>query len=127
MNKDPIVGVIYPPNSRLKVECRIYPSQREMLRASRRHPSRSFSIGNNTMAFCQTDSNPPEYLAIVVFSRTHLSPGTIAHEFVHAALALMARRKISSIPCTTKEAVPVEEDLCHIVDTLVDRFHKKFL
>lgn len=118
-------GVIYPKGSRLKVECRIYESQREMLRDARKRPH-SFSIANDTQALCDTDFIPKGHLARVFFCRTHISRGVIAHEMLHAAFGLLARRRVKSIDCTTKAASKDEEDLCYVMDSLVDRFYKKF-
>lgn len=114
---------IYPPKSRLKVECRIYPTQRAMHKAARH----AGGISNDTLAYCECGIGeiPKKHLAIVYFSETHLDPDTVAHEFTHASLSYFARKKCKAIPCTTDRAEKLEEDFCYVLGALVGRFYKK--
>lgn len=123
---NPLVLQLRPGSSRLKVEARIYPTQREMLAAIRKdHIS---GIANNTMAFCATERKRMKkgFAAIVYFSKTHITHGTVSHEFDHAAFAVMARRRVGSIPCTTEDAPKHEEDHATLVEEMVEAFHKQY-
>ena len=117
---------LQPSGSRLKVQCRLYESQREMLRAIRQDSIGG--IANNTLAFCATyrAKLPSWYAAIIYFSKTHITRGIVVHEFVHASLAILARRKVKNIPCTTEDAPTAEEALAGLVECLTDAFHKKY-
>ncbi len=110
--------------SKLKVQCRIYDSQREMLQGIRKA---KVTISNDTVAYCSSERRkmPKSHVAIVFFSRTHLTRGTVAHEFVHAGFSILARRKVKSIECTTENAPLDEERLAGITGDLVDAFYKK--
>jgi len=114
------------PGTKLKVECRIYPSQREMLRAIRK--DRIGGIANDTMAYCATQRArmPAGKAAIIYFSKTHLTRGIVAHEMIHATLAILARQKVRSVPCTTEDAPDVEERLAGLAGDLVDEFYKRY-
>ena len=85
-------------------------------------------IANDTLAFCATERKrmPEGRAAIVYFCRPYLDCDTIAHEFVHAGLSILARRKVRSVPCTTEDAPAVEEQLAGIVGAFVGAFYKKF-
>jgi hypothetical protein len=115
-----------PHGSALKVQCCVYPSQREMLRAIR--TDRRGGIQNDTAAFCATEraKMPRGFGAIVYLCKPYLTKGVVVHEFVHASLAILARRKIRNIPCTTEDAPVVEETLASLVEHLTDAFHKKY-
>ena len=111
--------------SKLKVQCLVSASQREMLQGIRRA---GVTISNDTTAYCHSERRkvPRGHVAIVFFSKTHLSHGTVAHEFVHAGLSILARRKVKNIECTTENAPHDEEELAGIVGDLADAFYKKY-
>lgn len=126
----PVIHVIYPPSSRMKIECRVYATQRDMLVAIRKDGAKGSMSGvaNNTMAYCCTykDLIPAGHAAIIYFSKPHLTRGNVAHEMTHAGFSVLARRKIKSVECTTESAGKNEEALCYLVGDLVDRFYKRF-
>lgn len=122
--KDHRLHVIYPPHSRLKVECRVYDTRRAMLAAIRKDdPS---GIANDTYAFCATDKIPTGHLAVIYFCKPHIGHDHIVHELVHAGLALLARRKVKEIPVILKSNAAAEEQLAQIVGGLVSAFHRGF-
>lgn len=116
--------VISPPNSRLRVQCRVYPSRRAMHRAIRVDTQ----VSSDCEAYCATfkDSMPRGTVAVVYFNKNDLTIGTVAHEFTHAGLAIMARRRIASIPCTTEFAPAAEEQLADIIGEMTDSFKSKY-
>lgn len=115
--------VIYPPESRLKVDCRVYDTQRSMLAAIRRDDATG--IANDTAAFCATDKIPAGHLAVIYFCKTYLTHENVAHEATHAGLALLARRKVKEVPCTITSNDDSEEMLAQIVGRLTGEFHRK--
>lgn len=126
MSMLPIKGTIRTPGSRLKVECRIYTTQREMLRAIRKDVVGG--IANSTMACTvhQTKStiNDDSIAAVLFFSRTHLDPGTVAHEMVHAACNIIERRHKGGRGLT--KAALLEEEQATLTGELVNAFRKRF-
>ena len=113
---------ISPPGSRLKVQCRIYPTQKEMLRGVRKDVVGG--IANSTMACCvhQTKSTVEHdnLAAVVFFSKTHLDADTIAHEMVHAAHNIVQRRRRN-----TENQDMHEEELATVTGELVGAFNRK--
>lgn len=125
--KAPVIDVIRTANSRLKVQCRIYPTKRAMLLAIRRDTVGG--IANSTLACCmhQTKSTiMDDAIAAVVFlSRTHLDADTIAHEMVHAARNVLERRRRTIEKA--RDVFEAEELLATTVGELVGAFKKKFI
>lgn len=117
--------------ARLKAEVRIYPTHRGMLSAIRKDYAKGkmSGVANDTVGYCSTyeDILPHTRFAIVYLCEKHLTPGIVAHELLHAALALMARRRRPAVACSAKDAAPGEEELCDIVEQLVDGLRKKRL
>lgn len=113
------------PNSRLKVQCRVYATQREMHQGIRKDVIGG--IANSTLACCvhQTKStiHDDRIAAVVFFSRTHLDPGTIAHEMLHAAWNVLERRRV--MIQKTKKVEHLEEMLATVTGDLVEAFHKR--
>lgn len=112
-----------PKGSRLKVVCHVYPNKRAMHSAIRR----SDGISNEVLAFTETRiAAVPEGTAAVIFlSKTHLTAGIVAHEFDHACFAILARRRVHSIPCDTEKSHTVEEDHAYLLQRLTNEFYKK--
>lgn len=122
----PLFGRIRSPGSRLTVECRIYATQKEMLRAIRKDVVGG--IANSTMACTvhQTRSTIDDkaIAAILFFSRTHLDPGTVAHEMVHAAWNIIERRHKGGKNLT--RTYDLEEEQATLTGELVNAFRKRF-
>lgn len=81
-------------------------------------------VSNDTAAFCSThkDAMPKGRFAIIYFCERHMTAGLVAHELLHASLALLSRRRIKSIKCVTNCAAKDEETLCYLVGSLTDAF-----
>lgn len=125
MKPAPQVILLGMRGTSLKVECRVYQSQREMLVAAR---SFGPGVGNDTAALCEGDPAlmPRGRVAIVFFCRTHLTKGVVAHEMTHASLCLMARRGKKRLDIHVSENSDAEEGHADTVGNLVDEFHKKY-
>ena len=80
----------------------------------------------DTVAFCETSGLKPGHLAIIFFNKKELTHGVVSHELLHASCAYMCRKKRKDLVFTTEEAPDEEEDLCGVLDGLVDAFYKKF-
>lgn len=121
-----IVGEI-SGGSRLKVQCRIYASQRDMLRAIRRDVIGG--IANSTLACCvhgtRSTIDRKDIAAVVFFSKTHLDAGTIAHEMVHAAWNVIERRCKGAKNLHKRK--DLEEEQATLTGDLVTDFKKRFL
>ena len=121
--------VITPRWSRLKVECRVYDTHRMMMAAIRKDHARGGQSGaaNDTYALTCTDPTliPKGHGAVVYFYTKGITPGRIAHEFDHAAFAILARRRIKHVECSTAGAADHEDDHAYVVQDLVDGFYKK--
>lgn len=126
MVKGPITHIIRPQGSKLKVECRLYQTHREMLRAIRKDDIGG--IANDTMAYCATERSRMQagFAAIVYFCKPYLDHDTIAHEMDHASFAIMARQRVKEIPCVTDAAPPVEESHAYLLGSLVGAFYRKY-
>lgn len=122
--------IIRPRTSKLSVECRVFERHADMLGAIRKDMARGGrkGVGSNTAAFCATykDSIPAGRFAVIYFCKKHLTIGTVAHEFIHATLALLARRRVKEIECTADWATEDEETLCQISGDLTDAFYKAY-
>lgn len=114
----PLTIEITASSSKLKVQCRIFSTKREMLRGIRKDVIGG--IENSTMACCvhatKSTIDRNDLAAIIFFSKTHLDRGTVSHEFVHAAHNIQERRK------GRKDR---EEDLATLTGELVNAFYKK--
>lgn len=118
-----------PPGTKLKVECRVYPTSQAMVAAARKFiGGRYMNVTRNTAAYCEgtVDLIPEGRLAVIFFCQKFLSYGTIAHEFYHAANCLMARRGHDSVPCSLDEATDLEESVAYIMGDMVDIFVKEY-
>lgn len=130
MPEKPIRHDLHIPGSKLKVSVRLFSSRQAMLGSIRRAYSRKKEngCGNTTMAHCATSRRilPKGFAAIVYLNRNDLSIGVAAHEFTHAAFAILSRRRIKSIHCNIEEAADNEETFCDVVEKLTDQFYKRF-
>lgn len=120
MKHPAIVGLIRAPGSKLKVQCRIYPTREDMLRGIRRDVVGG--IANSTLA-CTVHATKSTVMddaiaAIVFFSRRDVDRGTVAHEMVHAAANIIERRR--------GKLNDNEEPLALLAGELVNAFYKKF-
>ncbi len=124
--RDGVSKILRVDGTKFKVECRVYDTHKQMLSAIRKDDISG--IANNTLAYCATERRkmPGGHAAIVYFCRKYLTHGTIAHEFDHASFAIMARRGVKQVGCTTEDAAEGEEAHAHLVEHLVDAFYKKF-
>lgn len=108
------------PGSRLTVQYRIYPSQRQMLAAVRQD---TVSGVENSALACtvhQTKStiSDDRIAGVVFFSKTHITIGTVAHEMVHAADNVIERRRVKK--------GDLKEMRASVAGDLVDAFYKQF-
>lgn len=68
----------------------------------------------------------PEGRITIGLSQTHLDPGTVSHECVHAALAwLRLHGGVKGLVADGEWASPVEERLAHMVDRLVNQIGRR--
>lgn len=111
--------------TKLKVECRVYKSQRAMLVAARQL---GVGIGNDTAAVCEGSPSivPKGKFAIIFFCKPHITKGVVAHEMDHAAFCLLSRRKKKTVDFIIDGATDAEETHATIVGDLVDAFHKAY-
>ena len=125
----PNLSTLSVGKSRLKIGVMVLPTQKDMLVTIRRDNARGREPGvaNNTIAYCNTSKSViGRHAAVVYFCKPHLSVGVVAHEMTHAAFAVLARRKVKSIECSTEEPAEHEEELCYLVQDLTDQFYKRF-
>jgi len=125
-----MIITVRPSMSRLKVECRIYPTRKDMLAATRKFIHKRYNnVGKTTAAYCEGTKDllpSKQHLAVVFFNKNDLTHGIIAHEFDHVANCLMYRWGYRTLPVSIDEATEIEEKHCYIVQDLVDAFHKRF-
>lgn len=99
-------------NSKLVVRVFVFDTKKEMHQGIR---AAGAATSSDTLACVYFGEG--NVAAEVYFNRTHLDPGTIAHEFLHATANVMHRRK--------GDFVQEEEEYARILDELVNKFYKK--
>jgi hypothetical protein len=119
---------IKPQGTRLKVECRIYPTKKDMHAAAHKFSGSIYSnIGRKTEAYCECTPSllPRGFFAVVFFYEKGMTNGILAHEMDHAAQGLLYRRGHRQLPISIDTATPLEEEHCYILQDLVDDFMRK--
>lgn len=112
--------IIHSDKRRFSVEVRVFQTLKHMIAAG------PLEKNKNALAYTcgHREHMPPGIHAIVYFHQKDISPQTVAHEMVHAALCVLARKGVKSIPVTLDDAPSTEERLASITDFLVEGFNK---
>lgn len=111
----PIIFKMRPLKGRRKVECRLYATKRDMLKAIRKD-----TIGGieNAVLACTVwavrNRTDKEVKAYVYLCKTHLCPGIVAHELYHVAEEFVKK---------TMPAEKREEAVAQLLGELVEAFH----
>lgn len=120
MKPEPAIEfIITNRTQRFAVTVNIFDTRRQMLKHL--YPDEKVKTAE---AFCcgHREHLPPGMHAAVYFNRADLCEETVAHEMVHAALCVLARKGVRSIECNAEFSVAHEERFARAVDSLVAGF-----